>query len=221
MKTKETYDSKYNLLKRVIDFFLASLGIFILLPVLILLAITIRIYLGKPVFFKQVRPGINEKPFTMIKFRTMIDIRDKYGKPLPDEKRLTSFGNILRKLSLDELPELINVLKGEMSIVGPRPLLMRYLPYFTCEERERFKVLPGITGLAQINGRNELNWGNRFKHDIWYVHNKSIFLDLSIIIKTISKALTGSGVVVDARSIMLDFDEERKNGMEFIKNDSN
>ena len=165
--------------------------------------------MGRPVFFHQIRPGYFEKPFTIYKFRTMLKGNDALGNPLPDADRLHPVGSFLRRTSVDELPELWNVLRGDMSFVGPRPLLTRYLPFYTDQERIRFTVRPGITGWAQINGRNEASWSDRLQRDIWYVHNQSLVLDIKILWTTLLKVLRRDQVVVDARSIMLDLDEER------------
>lgn len=193
--------------KRPMDFILSLFAIIVLAPVLLITAILVRIKLGSPILFKQQRPGLNEKIFTMYKFRTMTDGKDENGELLPDSVRLTKYGRFLRSTSLDELPELFNILKGDMSIVGPRPLLIKYLPYYTNEEKRRHQVLPGITGLAQINGRNLAEWRERFKLDIEYIDNISLFLDLKIIFLTIFKIIKRADIGVN---ILLDFDEERK-----------
>jgi lipopolysaccharide/colanic/teichoic acid biosynthesis glycosyltransferase len=196
--------------KRVIDVVMASMALLCLWPLLILVAILVRFKLGTPVFFRQQRPGLGGVPFMLTKFRTMTDERDGEGNLLPDGERLTGFGRLLRSTSLDELPELFNVLKGDMSIVGPRPLLMRYMPYFTERERLRFTVLPGITGWAGVNGRNTTSWDERCRLDVWYVEHRSLWLDVKIMFLTFSKVLTRSGVLVDAKStMMLNLDEER------------
>lgn len=197
--------------KRLFDLVAASFGLIVLLPVLALLAVLVRIFLGSPVIFRQQRPGLHAAPFTLYKFRTMADKRDASGKLLPDAQRLTGFGRFLRSASLDELPELYNVLRGEMSLVGPRPLLVRYTPYFTDEEMRRFSVPPGITGWAQINGRNHASWDKRLGDDIWYVDHRSLWLDIRILAMTVAKVVKRDGVVADTASVMLDLDEERKN----------
>jgi len=197
------------MMKRLFDFTASFVGLILLAPVFFLTALVVRVKLSAPVLFRQQRPGLNSKPFMIYKFRTMTDSRDSMGKLLPDADRLTRIGKFLRSSSLDELPELVNVIKGDMSLVGPRPLLMRYTPYFTEREKKRFLVLPGITGWAQINGRNESSWGQRLSADVWYVENRSFGLDLKIIFKTFEKVIKSQGVVVDANSIMLDFDVER------------
>ena len=175
------------ILKRIIDIFISLTGLIVLSPIFLLISITIYFKLGSPVFFIQKRPGKNEKIFKMIKFRTMLDAKDKNGNLLPDKKRLTSFGKFLRSSSLDELPELINVLKGEMSLVGPRPLLVEYLPRYNEHQARRHEMRPGITGLAQVNGRNTISWEDKFDYDVKYIDNFSLLLDLKIIIKTFSK----------------------------------
>lgn len=182
------------MLKRFFDLTVASFAFIILIPLLAVLAVLIRVYLGSPVLFRQKRPGLNAKPFDMYKFRTMTDARDNKGNLLPDEKRLTALGRFLRSSSLDELPELLNVIKCEMSLVGPRPLLMEYLPLYSSEEANRHLVRPGITGWAQVNGRNEIPWAERLRLDIWYVQNRTFWLDLKIIFKTFAKVLKQEGI---------------------------
>lgn len=174
-------------IKRLLDIFISGIALIILSPVFLLIAILVRIKLGSPVIFKQERPGLNEKIFKMYKFRSMADERDEKGELLPDDVRLTGFGKKLRSTSLDELPELINIFKGDMSIVGPRPLSVVYLPYYTDEERCRHYVRPGLTGMAQINGRNALSWEDKFKYDIRYVKNISLSLDIKIFFGTFAK----------------------------------
>jgi sugar transferase EpsL len=197
--------------KRFFDVAAALVGLCILLPLLALLAISVWCFLGRPVLFRQIRPGYAGAPFTLFKFRSMTEQRDCDGRLLPDERRLTSFGRFMRKSSLDELPELYNVLKGEMSLVGPRPLLMQYLPYFTERERLRFTVLPGITGWAQIHGRNEATWDQRLDNDVWYVENRNFRLDLFILFKTVSLVIQSKGVVVAPSTVLPDLDVQRKN----------
>jgi lipopolysaccharide/colanic/teichoic acid biosynthesis glycosyltransferase len=175
--------SRYG--KRCLDILLTVLALVLLGPLLVLIAILIRVKLGSPVIFRQQRPGLHGKPFIIYKFRTMTDARDAQGNPLPDGDRLTPFGRFLRSTSLDELPELINVLHGDMSWVGPRPLLMRYLERYTPEQARRHEMKPGITGWAQINGRNAISWEDRFALDVWYVDNASLGLDLKIIAATV------------------------------------
>lgn len=199
--------------KRLLDFVLALIMLIISTPLMTLLAVLVRLKLGKPIIFAQLRPGRDEKPFTLYKFRTMTDKKDETGKLLPDQERITRFGKLLRSTSLDELPELINILKGDMSFIGPRPLLLRYLPYFRREERVRSLVRPGITGLAQINGRNALSWDQRFAYDIRYVQDLSFLLDLKILLKTISVVLKRKDILVGDEHVLKDLDIER--GEEF------
>ena len=191
--------------KRAFDIFCASAGLFFLSPVLLCLCICTRKYLGHPVLFKQVRPGIGGKPFTLYKFRTMTEACDEAGKLLPDSKRLTKFGRFLRSASLDELPELWNVLKGDMSIVGPRPLLMQYLKGYTPEQARRHEVKPGVTGWAQVNGRNAISWEGKFSLDVWYVDNWSIWLDVKIILMTLSVVFRREGISSDGVVTMPEF----------------
>lgn len=176
-------------IKRTIDILASSIGLLVLFPVLIIVAILIRIKLGAPILFTQDRVGKNGKIFKMIKFRTMLDANDKWGEPLPDEERLTSFGKLLRSTSLDELPELINVFKGDMSLVGPRPLLVEYKELYSTEQFRRHEVRPGITGWAQVNGRNNISWCKKFELDVWYVDNKSVLMDIKILIMTVLKVI--------------------------------
>lgn len=180
--------------KRALDLSLSVLLLALLSPVLLVIALVVRRSLGTPVLFSQQRPGKDETPYTIYKFRTMTADRNDAGELLPDKDRLTQLGRFLRTTSLDELPELINVVKGEMSLVGPRPLLMRYLPRYTSEQRRRHEVLPGITGWAQVNGRNELSWDEKFAHDIWYVDNLSLGLDLKILLRTVAQVLRRRGI---------------------------
>lgn len=196
--------------KRLLDFFCSFCALVILSPVMLITAILVRFKLGTPVLFKQERPGLNENIFTLYKFRTMTDKRDENGELLPDEERLTKFGKILRSTSLDELPELWNIVKGDMSIVGPRPLLVEYLPYYTTEERHRHDVRPGLTGLAQSSGRNKLSWEKRFKCDVKYAENVSFHLDIYILVNTIIKVLKREDILVGKEQIMLSLDKERK-----------
>lgn len=180
--------------KRCIDILLSFLVLIFLSPIIVYFAFLIRRRLGKPVFFRQKRPGLNGRPFEMLKFRTMLDARDAKGYLLPDEQRVTPFGQFLRSTSIDELPELINVLKGDMSLVGPRPLLMEYLPLYSEEQKRRHDVRPGITGWAQINGRNAISWQKKFELDVWYVDNQSFWLDLKILFLTVLKVLKRSDI---------------------------
>lgn len=182
------------MMKRLFDFISALFGLMVLLPVTVVVAIMIRCKLGSPVFFRQIRPGKDGKPFRMVKFRTMLDALDAQGNPLPDSERMTTFGQFLRSSSLDELPGLWNVLKGEMSLVGPRPLLMEYLPLYSKEQYRRHDVRPGVTGWAQVNGRNAISWEEKFKLDVWYVDNRSLCLDLKILFLTIKKVLVRDGI---------------------------
>lgn len=183
-----------SVMKRAFDLIVALIVLLTLWPAIILVALFIRIKLGSPVLFKQVRPGLNGRPFNMLKFRSMLDASDKDGNPLPDEQRLTRFGRILRSTSLDELPGLINVLKGDMSLVGPRPLLMEYLPLYSPEQERRHDVRPGITGWAQVNGRNAISWEDKFKLDVWYVENRSMWLDIRILFLTVKKVFVREGI---------------------------
>jgi lipopolysaccharide/colanic/teichoic acid biosynthesis glycosyltransferase len=181
-------------MKRSFDFLVSLCVILLLSPVIALVAWKIRKNLGSPVLFKQLRPGKNGNPFEMIKFRSMKNATDVKGNTLPDAERMTPFGNILRSTSLDELPELWNVLKGDMSLVGPRPLLMQYLPLYSKEQARRHEVRPGVTGWAQINGRNAISWEDKFKLDIWYVDNRSFWLDIKILLLTVKKVLIKDGI---------------------------
>jgi len=182
------------MIKRLFDVFASAAGLLVLSPVLAGIAFLIRSRLGGGVFFRQVRPGLNGKPFRIYKFRTMTDARDASGTLLPDEQRMTKFGAFLRAASLDELPELINVLKGDMSLVGPRPLLMQYLDRYTPEQARRHEVKPGITGWAQVNGRNALSWEDKFKMDVWYVDHQTFWLDIKILLMTVKKVLRREGI---------------------------
>jgi sugar transferase EpsL len=181
-------------MERLFDLILVLPGIILISPILFLIAILVRINLGSPVLFRQQRPGLKGKPFILFKFRTMKTIYDDQGRLLPDEKRLTGLGRFLRRASLDELPELFNVIRGDMRLVGPRPLLMEYLDRYTPEQMRRHDVKPGITGWAQVNGRNSLTWQEKFGMDLWYVHNKSFWLDLKIIFLTIWKIVKCEGI---------------------------
>jgi len=181
-------------IKRLLDLFLTLVGLIILSPLILGVAIWIWVRLGEPILFRQVRPGYRGKPFTLYKFRTMTNERDSQGNLLPDEKRLTQMGHFLRATSLDELPSLLNVLRGEMSLVGPRPLLMEYLERYTTEQARRHDVLPGITGWAQIQGRNVLSWEDKFRLDVWYVDHWSMLLDLKILGSTLWKVIQREGI---------------------------
>lgn len=203
-----------NGVKRIIDMALSLCGIIVLSPVYLVLWVLIRCKLGKPVLFTQERPGKKEKIFKLYKFRSMTDERDENGQLLPDEVRLTRFGKLLRSTSLDELPELFNILKGDMSLIGPRPLLVKYLPYYTEEERHRHDVRPGLTGLAQVNGRNALGWEERFAYDLEYVEKCSLLMDLKILGMTVGKVLKRTGTLSGADQTVADFDVYRKAGKE-------
>lgn len=194
-----------NGIKRGLDILLSLCGIIVLSPVLLVLVILVRVKLGSPVFFKQERPGKNEKIFTLCKFRTMTDARDEKGELLPDEVRLTKFGKLLRATSLDELPELFNILKGDMSVIGPRPLLVRYLPRYNAFQRRRHEVRPGLTGLAQINGRNALTWEEKFAYDVRYVDNLSFAMDARIFFGTIRAVLKHEGINSETSATMEEF----------------
>ncbi len=184
----------FRIIKRIFDLTASALGLILLSPLLLILAILVRFNLGSPVFFRQERPGLNEKIFRLYKFRSMKDASDSSGRPLPDEERLTKFGKLLRASSLDELPELFNVLKGEMSLVGPRPLLVKYLDLYNAEQHRRHEVLPGITGWAQVNGRNTISWEEKFRLDVWYVDHWDPLLDLKILFMTVKKVFVREGI---------------------------
>jgi lipopolysaccharide/colanic/teichoic acid biosynthesis glycosyltransferase len=185
------------MIKRLFDIIASTIGLLLLAPIIVVVAFQIRRKLGTPVLFCQVRPGKDGKPFEMIKFRTMRDTIDKDGYPLPDSERLTQFGIFLRSTSLDELPELWNVLRGDMSLVGPRPLLMEYLPLYSKEQYRRHEARPGVTGWAQVNGRNAISWEDKFKLDVWYVDNCNFLLDLKIVYLTVKKVLIRDGIHAD------------------------
>lgn len=189
-------------MKRTFDIVATCIALVLLSPLMIILSALILMRLGRPIFFCQTRPGLNGKPFEMVKFRTMLDVVDGNGNSLPDHKRLTKFGVLLRSSSLDELPELLNVLRGDMSLVGPRPLLMHYLPLYTKEQARRNEVLPGITGWAQINGRNALSWEEKFALDVWYIDNWSFMLDLRILCATAIKVLKRSDISQEGEATM-------------------
>jgi len=201
-----TFLKAFNLiLKRLIDILGSGAGLVLLSPFLLVVAFLVRVKLGSPVFFRQQRPGLHGKPFMLVKFRTMTDERDERGNLLPDEVRLTRFGQFLRSTSIDELPELWNVLVGDMSLVGPRPLLMQYLDRYTPEQARRHEVKPGITGWAQVNGRNALSWEEKFKLDVWYVENCNFFLDIKILFLTLVKVLSREGVSARNHATMPEF----------------
>lgn len=197
-------------IKRILDIILSLIAIIITLPIFLIVGILILIFIGQPAIFRQKRPGKNEKIFTMYKFRTMTNKKDEDGNLLPDELRLTKLGKFLRKTSLDEIPEFINILKGDMSFVGSRPLLVEYLPYYTEEEHHRHDVRPGLTGWAQANGRNLVNWDERFKLDLEYVNNVSLKMDIKVILKTINVVLKREGITDGKTETMIFLDEERK-----------
>lgn len=184
-------------MKRLFDFIVALCALITLLPVIIVVAALIRFKLGSPILFTQNRPGLNGDIFKMMKFRTMLDAKDKQGNLLPDDQRMTKFGSFLRSTSLDELPGLFNVLKGDMSLVGPRPLLVQYLPLYNKEQARRHNVRPGITGWAQVNGRNAISWEQKFELDVWYVNNQSMWLDLKILLLTVKKVFIRDGINAD------------------------
>ena len=190
------------MVKRLFDILVAALALVALSPIIVGLCVAIRLKLGSPVFFRQTRPGLHGKPFQMIKFRSMLDALGADGQPLPDALRLTPFGKLLRSTSLDELPELWNVLRGDMSLVGPRPLLMEYLPLYNEHQARRHEVRPGITGWAQVNGRNALSWQQKFELDVWYVDNRSFWLDLKILWMTVRKVLVREGISAEGQATM-------------------
>lgn len=191
--------------KRIFDLALTLPALIALSPILVVSGLLVRVKLGSPVLFKQIRPGLREKSFAIFKFRTMTDARDKEGKPLPDKLRLTPFGRFLRAASIDELPELLNVLKGDMSLVGPRPLLMQYLDLYSPKQARRHEVKPGITGWAQVNGRNAITWEEKFNLDVWYVDHQSFLLDMKIIFMTLWKILKREGISQPGQATMEEF----------------
>ena len=193
------------MLKRVFDMLVAALALIMLAPLLAVIAVAVAYRLGRPVLFRQIRPGLRGRPFEMVKFRTMLDAKDAYGKSLPDDQRLTTFGVWLRSTSLDELPELWNVLRGDMSLVGPRPLLMEYLPLYTSDQARRHDVRPGVTGWAQVNGRNALSWDEKFKLDVWYVDHQSFWLDMKILMLTVKKVFVREGISATGEATMPKF----------------
>lgn len=197
-------------MKRLFDIFSSLVALILLGPVMLVVAWQIRRRFGSPVFFRQVRPGIDGKPFKMVKFRSMLDAFDANGAPLPDSQRLTRFGSFLRSSSLDELPELWNVIKGDMSLVGPRPLLMEYLPLYDKRQYRRHEVRPGITGWAQINGRNALSWEEKFELDVWYIENRSFGLDMKILLLTVKKVLVRDGISAEGDVTMPRFTGSKK-----------
>ena len=197
-------------IKRLLDIVLSLIAIIITLPIFLIIGILVLIFLGKPAIFRQKRPGKNEEIFTMYKFRTMSNKKDKDGNLLPDELRLTKLGKFLRKTSLDEIPEFINILKGDMSFVGPRPLLVEYLPYYTEKEHHRHDVRPGLTGLAQVSGRNLLNWNDKFEKDLEYVNSITFINDLKIVLKTFYTVIKREGINNQNSVTMISLDSERK-----------
>lgn len=202
--------ARVGALKRLFDLVIASFALLLLFPVLLLVAWLVHRRLGSPVLFRQVRPGRHGKPFEMVKFRTMRDAVDTEGNALPDAERLTPFGRFLRSTSLDELPELWNVIKGDMSLVGPRPLLMEYLPLYSKEQARRHEVRPGITGWAQVNGRNAVSWPEKFALDIWYVDNRSLLLDIRILLLTIKKVFVREGISAEGQATASRFTGDEK-----------
>lgn len=199
-----------QLCKRLMDIVISGLALVTLSPVLLVIAAVVWVKLGSPVLFRQVRPGKNAKPFTMLKFRTMTNTRNANGELLPDDQRLPAFGRMLRSTSMDELPELWNVLRGEMSLVGPRPLLMEYLPLYSNEQARRHEVAPGITGCVQVNGRNSLSWEEKFALDVWYVDNWSLALDCKTLAKTVTRVISRQGISRDGHVSMPKFMGEGK-----------
>ena len=197
-------------MKRLFDITAATAALVALSPVYAITAYKVKQNLGSPVLFRQTRPGLDGKPFEMIKFRTMKDVIDSDGNPLPDSERLTDFGKALRNSSLDELPELWNVVKGEMSLVGPRPLLMEYMPLYNSEQSRRHNVRPGITGYAQVNGRNAIGWDKKFELDTWYVDNQSLWLDIKILLKTVKKVVVKDGISEEGEATMSKFSGNKK-----------
>ena len=193
------------MVKRLFDIVVSAIALLVFLPLILILIVLVRIKLGSPVFFTQTRPGKDGKPFQMVKFRSMTTAKDADGNLLPDDQRLPKFGKLLRSTSLDELPELWNVLKGDMSLVGPRPLLMQYLDRYTPEQRRRHEVRPGITGWAQVNGRNNVPWEERFKMDVWYVDNHNRLLDIKILWMTVLKVVKRSDVSQEGHATMTEF----------------
>lgn len=193
------------MIKRFFDLVVSALLLVFIIPLILIVGTVIWYVLGTPIFFYQVRPGLHGRPFKMIKFRTMLDSVDNRGMPLPDDQRMTKLGDFLRKTSIDELPEVWNVLKGDMSLVGPRPLLMEYLPLYSKEQYRRHEVRPGITGWAQVNGRNAISWEDKFQLDVWYVDNHSVWLDLKILFLTVKKVLIRDGISGDGEATMSKF----------------
>lgn len=198
--------------KRLLDIALSSIALLVLSPIILVVAILVRLKLGRPIIFSQQRPGKNEKIFKMYKFRSMTDERDEKGDLLPDSVRLTKFGRILRSTSLDELPELWNILKGDMSIVGPRPLALKYLPFYSEIEKQRHEVRPGLTGLAQVSGRNSLSWEKRFQYDVTYINKMTFIIDMKILLLTVGKVLKREDIGERGKETLIDFDVYRSKG---------
>lgn len=201
-------------MKRLFDFIVSFIALLVLSPIIGITALLIRIKIGSPILFKQARPGKDGEVFHVYKFRTMTDERDENGELLPDDVRLTPFGQLIRKLSLDELPQLVNVLKGEMSFVGPRPLLVEYLPLYNKRQARRHEVRPGITGWAQVNGRNAISWEERFELDVWYVENRSLALDVKILFLTVGKVFKSEGISQEGQATMTKFTGTSKNNQQ-------
>ena len=197
------------MLKRKIDIAISIIGLVLLSPLLVVIALLVRYKLGKPVIFRQYRPGLYGKPFEIVKFRSMRDACDKQGRKLSEKERLTPFGQRLRATSLDELPELWNVLKGDMSLLGPRPLLMEYLPYYSAHQARRHEVRPGVTGWAQVNGRNGISWESKFDYDIWYVDNQTFLLDVKILLLTVKKVFLREGISYSSDVAMPNFKQSK------------
>ena len=208
MKHNPTFYEKY--IKRLLDILLSGCGLILLSPVLLVTAVLVRCKLGSPVIFCQERPGKDEKIFRLYKFRTMNNLKDEQGNLLPDEVRLTKFGKLLRSTSLDELPELWNIFKGDMSVVGPRPLLVRYLPLYNEEQKHRHDVRPGLTGWAQVNGRNAISWEEKFRLDVWYVQHLSFCLDVKTVFLTVKKVFCREGISSETAATMEEFKGERE-----------
>ena len=202
-----------HFIKRLFDIISSTAGLIVISPLLVVLAVLARLKLGSPILFRQQRPGLGGKAFVIYKFRTMTDQRDVSGNLLPDEQRLPAFGRFLRSTSFDELPELLNVLKGDMSIVGPRPLMMKYLSRYSPQQARRHEVKPGITGWAQINGRNTISWEDKFKLDVWYVDNWTFWLDMKILLKSIWMVITREGITQQGRVTMDEFMGTQQNGV--------
>ena len=198
--------------KRLVDVVASAIGLALLSPLLAVIAVAVRITMGRPVLFRQQRPGLHAEPFEILKFRTMRDAVDASGLPLPDEERLTATGRLLRSTSLDELPALLNVLRGDMSLVGPRPLLMEYVPRYSPRQARRMEVRPGITGLAQVRGRNQLSWDVKFELDVWYVDHQSLLLDLRILLETVGRVVTRSGISAEGHATAPVFEGDGEDG---------